>query len=152
MTFEEKIKSVVDTLTGSPDFMPAEDLFYLNQRIEGNHYFPLVAILPAGTGNVSWKTQVLKEPYIALWFAEKCEVDVAYSVKREIWERMFRLGAEFLIKAGKTSHFFPATDVTYEEHFDRFDVNTCGVTFFFRMKERFGLNVCDLEKLPEDET
>lgn len=144
MTFEEKLAAVVATLTGAPGFMPAEDLYNANVRIEDKS-FPLVMSLPNGLGNLDIKTQVLRSVGIALWFAEMVDMDAAYLVKRECWERMHLLGSEFLVKAGNTVHFFAPTDVTFEETFDRLDVNICGVVYYMKLKERYGLNVCDLQ-------
>ena len=144
MTFEEKLSAVIATLTGAPGFMPAEDLYNANIRIE-DQSFPLVMSLPNGLGNIDIKTQVLKNAGIALWFAEMVDIDAAYSVKRACWDRMHLLGSEFLVKAGNTVHFFAPTEVTYEETFDRFDVNICGVVYYMKLKERNGLNVCDLK-------
>jgi len=96
-------------------------------------------------GGIEIKTQVTRNAGIAIWFADKVDMDVSYSTKRECWERMHLLAAEFLVKAGNSVHFFPATEVTYEETHDELDVNLCGVTYFMKLKERNGLNVCDLK-------
>lgn len=147
MTYIEKLQSVVSTLAGSPAFMPAEDLFNANIRIE-DFTFPIVMVLPNGLTNLSVKTQVIQDGGIALWFAEMVDVDVAYSVKRACWDRMYVLASEFLVKAGLSEHFFAPTEVTKEETFDKFDVNICGVVLYMKLKERSGLNVCDLSNFP----
>jgi len=147
MTYIEKLQSVVATLSGSPAFMPAEDLFNANIRIE-DFTFPIVMVLPNGLTNLSVKTQVIQDGGLALWFAEMVEMDAAYSVKRACWDRMYVLASEFLVKSGLSEHFFAPTEVTKEETFDKFDVNICGVVLYMRLKERSGLNVCDLSNFP----
>jgi hypothetical protein len=144
MTYEEKLAAVVLTLTGNPVLFPAEDIYHANYRIE-DHTLPVVMVLPNGLGGIEIKTHVTRNAGIALWFADKVDMDVPYSTKRECWERMHLLAAEFLVKAGNSVHFFPATEVTYEETHDELDVNLCGVTYFMKLKERNGLNVCDLK-------
>ena len=91
MTYEEKLTAVVSTLTGSPVLLPAENLMFANMRIE-DVTFPLVMVLPTSPAPVTVKTQVIKEGNIALWFAEKVDFDVDYSVKRDCWDRMTVLG------------------------------------------------------------
>ena len=144
MTFEEKLSAVIATLTGSPVLFPAEDLYNANYRIE-DQSFPVVMNIPEGRGNVDSKVQVLRNAGYGIWFAELVDMDVPYSVKRACWERMHVLAAEFLVKVGLSIHFFPATDIAYEETFDMFDVNICGVIYYMKLKERNGLKVCDLE-------
>ena len=148
MTYEEKLAAVVLTLTGSPVLFPAEDIYHANYRIE-DQTFPVVMVLPNGLGSIGIKVQVTRDAGIALWFAELVDMDVAHAVKRACWERMHLLAAEFLVKAGQSVYFFPATDVTYEETFDKFDVNLCGVIYYMKLKERNGLKVCDLEVTQE---
>lgn len=147
MTYEEKLTAVVATLTGSPVLLPAENLMFANMRIE-DVTFPLVMVLPTSPAPVSIKTQVIKEGNIAIWFAEKVEFDVDYSVKRACWDRMTVLGYEFLVKAGLSEHFSPPTEATIYEVFDRFDVNICGVVINMKLKERSGVNVCTLSNFP----
>lgn len=147
MTYEEKLTAVVSTLTGSPVLLPAENLMLANMRIE-DATFPLVMVLPTSPGNVTVKTQVIREGNIALWFAEKVDFDVDYSVKRACWDRMIVLGYEFLVKAGLSEHFFAPTEVTTVEVFDKFDVNLCGVVFNMELKERSGVNICTLSNFP----
>ena len=147
MTYEEKLTAVVSTLTGSPVLLPAENLMFANMRIE-DVTFPLVMVLPTGLGDVTVKTQVIKNGNISLWFAEKVEFDVDYSVKRACWDRMTVLGYEFLVKAGLSEHFSPPTEATIEEVFNKFDVNICGVVINMKLKERLGVNVCTLSNFP----
>lgn len=147
MTYEEKLTAVVSTLTGSPVLLPAENLMFANMRIE-DVTFPLVMVLPTSPAPVSIKTQVIKDGNIAIWFAEKVEFDVDYSVKRACWDRMTVLGYEFLVKAGLSEHFSPPTEATIDEVFDRFDVNICGVVINMKLKERSGVNVCTLSNFP----
>lgn len=147
MTYEEKLTAVVSTLTGSPVLLPAENLMFANMRIE-DVTFPLVMVLPTSPAPVSIKTQVIKEGNIAIWFAEKVEFDVDYSVKRACLDRMTVLGYEFLVKAGLSEHFSPPTEATIEEVFNKFDVNICGVVINMKLKERLGVNVCTLSNFP----
>lgn len=148
MTYEEKLTAVIQTLTGSPEFVPAEDAQHANYRIT-DATFPLVLKLPNGVSAVDRKANTITQNMgIALCFCDLVAVDVAYSVKRAIWDRMYLLGCEFLIKAGLISYFQYPTEVTSEEVSDVYDENVCGVVFFMKLQELTGPNVCDLSKMP----
>lgn len=148
MTFEEKLAAVIATMTGPPSFLPAEDLYYANIKLD-DQAFPVIMILPNGLGNINIKTQVTRTSQVALWFAERIEMDVAYSEKRAAWERMHLLAAEFIAKVGISQYFFAPTEITFDEAFDRFDVNVCGVIYYMKIQERSGFNVCELQRTPD---
>jgi len=148
MTYEEKLTAVIQTLTGSPEFVPAEDAQHANYRITDST-FPLVLKLPNGVSAVDRKANTITQNMgIALCFCDLVAVDVAYSVKRAIWDRMYLLGCEFLIKAGLSTYFQYPTEVTSEEVSDVYDENVCGVVFFMKLQELTGPNVCDISKMP----
>jgi hypothetical protein len=145
MTYEEKLRAVIQTLTNEPEFVPAEDAWHANYRIT-DQTFPIVIKLPNGTSAVERKANtIIQNTGIALCFCDLVDVDVPYSTKRVIWDRMYLLGCEFLIKAGQSIHFQYPTEVTSEEVSDVYDENVCGVVFFMKLQEMTGMNICELQ-------
>lgn len=148
MTFEDKIESVVNSMTVPPSFIGG-DWFKLNYLLDGTTLPAAMWINPVN-GMFEIKTQVLDQPYCFIAFADKVVFDETHEDTTEVSGRMKALAIEFILRLNASGLFHPVYDPKYEIFYDRADTNVYALCLIADIKERQGATIClpDTSKRP----
>jgi len=143
MTYKDKIRAI-NALMNVPPSFTSGDWFRANVSIE-KLALPAIIYLPERQGKLTIRPlQAIRNPLITLAFMDKIEFADNHESIEIVTEAMHLLAYEWLQRAVTSNYFHEPVNITYEEYVDVLDVNLAGVGYTFELKERQGVNLCDL--------
>lgn len=142
MNFQEKIKSVVDQLTGTPAYIGGS-WYKLNKAVE-NVVLPCVMWVNPIRGTMEARAmQILDSPSVMIAFMDKVLFVGDHEDDSKAVADMKALAAEFIIRCNKSGMFDQIKNARYSLYYDKLDVNVVGIALQMEMKEKAGVNICD---------
>lgn len=145
MTFKDKIQSVVDSMTGHPAFLGG-DWFKINIQADSAQLPAVVWINPL-SGNMDFvATNATDTPNCIIAFMDKVILDANTEDAEAVTDAMKLMMVEFVARLNESPYFHGIKNLYYEISYDRLDANVIGVIMEAKVKERSGVNTCQLIK------
>lgn len=143
MSFIDKIKSVVDQMTGAPTFIGGS-WYKLNQEVE-HVPLPCVMWVNPASGTLEVKAvQVINNPNCLIAFFQKTDFIGDFEDDSAAYDETINMATEFIARCNASGLFDQIKDARYSISFDKFDVNAAGVVLEVSLREKQGVNICNI--------